>query len=333
MTFDLSAISAGVLINSQSGYIIFMELKDREKDRFEVDLINGHSSRRAFAALLDYSFKVPEGHAFLGDFPIWDECIVPASDEIVRLGAFTVGRRELAACAGVRMARLATSEGERPVALIGAVATHEAYRGAGLASSLVSLATDWAKARGATAVFLWGSEHSLYQRLGFELYGAQVMLPLDSMSISESPAANVQVGWDRLIFRKLRERVGGLVLADSDERWIAAHRSVEWFWTGDRQQCDAYVAVGRGIDLQGIVHEWGGDVTALRSLLAWLREQRPGLNLLGAPWILSKYGIEFGQATPEFLCLARMLDPESEFTAARRLADQVPVWIWGLDAV
>lgn len=287
-----------------------MELNGRENTGLEVDLISGPQSRRALAALLNQSFQVPEGHAFLGDFPIWDESIVASSEEIVRIGAYTAARQHLAACAGVRMARLNTSSGTIPVALIGAVATDEAYRGAGLASGLVSVATDWAKARGASVIFLWGSEYSLYRRLGFELCGAQVMIPLDSISFAEAPAINVQVGWDRAIFRRMRERSGGLALSDSDERWLSAHRSVEWFWTGDGQNCGAYVAIGRGIDLRNIVHEWGGDREALRALLAWLKEQRPELTLLGAPWILSQYGIDARQAKPEFLCLARVLDPE-----------------------
>jgi GNAT superfamily N-acetyltransferase len=293
-----------------------MELSDRETAPLEVDLISGPQSRRALATLLNHAFKVPEDHAFLGDFPIWDESIVPSSEQIARLGAFSPGRQELAACTGVRMARLTTPVGGLPVALIGAVATQESYRGAGLASGLVSLATDWAKARGAAAVFLWGSEYSLYNRLGFELCGAQVMLPLDALtfpelpSLPELPALKVQVGWDHAIFQRMKTRVGGLALAEVDERWLAAHRSVEWFWTGDGQNCDAYVAVGRGIDLQHIVHEWGGDAPALKKLLSWLKGQRPGLTILGAPWVLGQYGIDASRAQPEFLCLARVLDPE-----------------------
>lgn len=287
-----------------------MELNGRENAQLEVDLISGPQSRRALAALLNHSFQVPEDHAFLGDFPIWDESIVPSSEEIVRLGAYTAGKQQLAACTGVRMAHLNTPSGALPVALIGAVATQEAFRGAGLASGLVSLAADWAKSRGAAAVFLWGSEYSLYHRLGFELCGAQVMIPLDSISFSEPAATNAQVGWDRAVFRQMRKRSGGLLLSDADERWLSAHRSVEWFWIGDGQSCDAYVAIGRGIDLTNIVHEWGGGPQALRSLLAWLKATRPGLTLLGAPWTLAQYGIDVRQAKPEYLCLARVFDPE-----------------------
>jgi hypothetical protein len=108
----------------------------------------------------------------------------------------------------------------------------------------------------------------------------------------------------------MKNRSGGLQLSDADERWMSAHRSVEWFWIGDGQNCDAYVAIGRGIDLNGIVHEWGGNPQALRALLAWLKATRPGLILLGAPWILAQFGIDVKQAKPEYLCLARVFDPE-----------------------
>jgi GNAT superfamily N-acetyltransferase len=288
---------------------------------FSVDFISGHQARRALAALLNHSFQVPEDHAFLGDFPIWDDCIVPSSEEIVRLGAYIAGSKELAACAGVRMARLSTPSGALPVALIGAVATHESYRGAGLASGLVSLATEWAQTRGACAVFLWGSEYSLYNRLGFELCGAQVMIPLDSLSFAETAALSVQTGWDHSIFQRMKAREGGLALADSDERWMASHRSVEWFWLGEGQNCNAYAAVGRGIDLENIVHEWGGEPSALRSLLGWLKRERPGLTILGAPWILERFGIDSQNAQPEFLCLAQVLQPERLVKAYYPTAD------------
>jgi hypothetical protein len=45
-------------------------------------------------------------------------------------------------------------------------------------------------------------------------------------------------------------------------------------------------------------------------LLGWLKKQRSGLTLLGAPWILERFGFKTQQAQPEFLCLARVLQPE-----------------------
>jgi GNAT superfamily N-acetyltransferase len=281
--------------------------------------------------LLNRAFHVPEGRSFFDDFPIWDESIVPSDESLVRLGVFSANRHELLASAGVRMARLKMPGGLLPVALIGAVATDERYRGAGLASSLVSLAVEWAESRNASVVLLWGSEHSLYRRLGFELCGEQILIPLDQIPIAEKPATLVCSGWDESIFHAMKQREGGLILNDKDLKWIVAQRSVQWFWTRNGQDCDAYIAIGRGIDLQGFVHEWGGDPKALHRLLHWLKKETPELTLLGSSQILRRFQIDPHLGKVESLCLARVLD--SGAPVARQLNWPHSVWIWGLDAV
>lgn len=294
------------------------------EQRFQIDAIHGADARRMFLELLNRAFQVPADRLFFDDFPIWDEAVVPSSDTLVRLGVFTADRK-LAASAGARMAQLS---GGLPVALIGGVATDEAYRGLGLASNLVSVAVEWAQTRGATAIFLWGSEHSLYQRLGFELMGEQVMIPLSSLP-SQSPSGNLRQGWNPALFDLMRQRRGGLILQPGDLRWISAHRGVSWYWCGREDSPDAYLALGRGIDLPGIIHEWGGKKESLRELLIAVREKHPGASLLGCPEILDSFGIASKDIPREFVCLSRFLEPERASQAFARS----PFWIWGLDAV
>src|SRR5206468_8828729 len=111
--------------------------------------------------------------------------------------------------------------GPLPVALIGAVAVAEKYRGAGLASQVVKVLTHWATEKKAALALLWGSEHTLYQRLGFELVGEQVRVPLSSLKLGSSPAG-VSQGWRPALFKALQSRVAGLLLQESDQPWIEA---------------------------------------------------------------------------------------------------------------
>src|SRR5690349_19889032 len=103
------------------------------KPRFHLDMISGADSTRQLSDLLEDAFEVPVGRRFFDDFPVWDEEIVAAGEKLARFGAFS-SNGELAASACARIADLKIGKGRVTVALIGAVATREKYRGAGLAS-------------------------------------------------------------------------------------------------------------------------------------------------------------------------------------------------------
>src|SRR5690606_13784419 len=65
-----------------------------------------------------------------------------------------------------------------PMGIIGAVATTPDFRGKGLATQAVAAALGWLEGQGALFQVLWGAEHDLYRRLGFELCGEQMRVPL-----------------------------------------------------------------------------------------------------------------------------------------------------------
>lgn len=357
------------------------ELGTRLKSNLEMDLIQGESRRREFASLLKRSFNVPVDRDFFQDFPIWDERVCPSSDSLIRFGVFVKKDSTLVASAGVRVAQLKTMGKNLRVALIGAVATDPKYRGHGLATQLVKMALQWSRDRGAAAVFLWGSEHSLYRKLGFDLCGSQQLVSLkDLVKGDHSEPTALKKGWAPRIFRLMQNRPLGLVLGPADERWISAHSKnnnesnkrsetfgLQWYYTGTSENPTAYAAVGRGIDLEGMVHEWGGEPRSLRGLFARLAKLSDGLRVLGSQETLSAVGFDTSHFQTEFHCLARVLDPAAVVTAFQpdiNLEDSeisrlisasenelpnllfgpqntkskmkslsLPLWFWGLDAV
>jgi predicted N-acetyltransferase YhbS len=298
-----------------------MELESLRKAGLQYGAIHGPMAAEKLDALLTRCFQVPPGSSFLDDFPVWDERY---GLDARRLGAFDGDRLVASACG--RMATLRTAEGELPVALIGAVAVDAAWRGRGLASALVSGVADWARLeRRAAMTLLWSGEHELYARLGFVPFGRQARVPLaaiDKRSISDAP---VHSGWVPGIFGCLRGRSGGLALKASDRDWIAAHKNVSWWWTGPAERPTAYAAVGRGIDLGGIVHEWGGDRRSLLRIFATLDARVPGLELLASPAMLKEYVVRTESLNVEALCLAVVHDAER----VRKAGDSI--WLWGLD--
>jgi GNAT superfamily N-acetyltransferase len=275
--------------------------------QFHAKLLSGPVAREQFSALLDRCFPVKPGTHFLDDFPVWDEGVGPT--KVIRIGLFE--GPVLAASTGLRVVELQIGSGAVPVGIIGAVATDPSYRGKGLATHVVAAAVQQAEKVGAVAVFLWGSEHEMYQRLGFELCGEQVRAPLSALQLPPVGPPRPSTGWTPGIFRAMRARGSGLKFEESDARWLAAHKNVEWHWLGSAEAPTAYAGIGRGIDLSNMIHEWGGTTPALMSLLSHLRLTHPQVELLGSPTLLRDHGIE--TEAMEFLCMARVLNPAKLF--------------------
>ncbi len=266
-------------------------------------------------ALLNEGFNVPPAGCFYDDFPVWD---VKHGLELYKIGAFLEG--QLLSSISVRIAQLKTNSGTVPVGLMGAVVTHPKYRGQGLVSKLIPMALEWAHKQGAKDVFLWGGEHSLYSKFGFDLCGEQFRVPLENLP---QPKMDLPVsrGWAPLLFECLKERRYGLCLSDRDYFWISAHKNVDWWWIGNEKKIRAYAALGRGIDLQGLIHEWGGEREALFYLLSEIRKKNSGLELLGSAEAFKGYNVSLSLGKKEFLALGNFFGLPLE-----------PLWFWGLDS-
>lgn len=320
-----------------------MEL-EKAPPALSLKIIAGKEPMARFGALLDQVFPVPQGSHFLEDFPVWGER--NSHSGVLRVGAFDA-QGNLAACAAARLAEFSAAPGIPSgvsVGVIGAVATRPEFRGRGLASRLVDFLSQWLEGQGAAFAVLWGSEHDLYRRIGFELCGAQRTVPLAQLPLNQAGSARVEIirGWDRGIFPLLKSRPGGLRLQALDLSWLEAHRNVEWIWARRNGVPIAYAACGRGIDLEGLVHEWGGERAALEVLLREIRDRNPEAALLGPT------SSSFGEGGMEgHLCLARILDvkrlsalwgePRSGVHPAVGWFGEpgspgVPLWFWGLDS-
>lgn len=269
---------------------------------------------------------MPPGSSFYDDFPVWDP------KHKTQVARFVVRSEDgnATSCALLRAARLKPLGQSEPikVGLIGGVCTAPEARGHGTASQLVEEAVTAAQKQGIQLLMLWGSEHSLYERIGFRLEGHQIRVPLASLVQGQPSTVKVQTGFTQNLFNAICRRPDGLLLSAADQVWFAAHKNVHWYSTEKNGSVDAYVGVHRGIDLQGFVHEWGGDHEALVSLFRHLEREEPGLSLLGPSNSFERLRIPPPEdAISEPLAMMRWLDPALEAkTGGER------VWIWGLDA-
>jgi GNAT superfamily N-acetyltransferase len=266
---------------------------------------------QSMGKLLDRVFPVLPGGTYFDDFPVWNSA---PSDQLIRMGVLG-SEGGLQSCAAGRVSYLRTSMGGLlPIGLIGAVATDPDQRKRGLASQVVDAVTQQLAEKGVGAVFLWGSEHTLYQRLGFELCGEQSRIPLSRFNLPDSKQNHgYSLGpsvWSPALFEVQKRRRHGLALSAHDATWMSAHKNTTWWTATKNGKIVACLAYLRGMDMQGIVHEWTGAPDALRLLLDAFRATHPHAELLCNDLLLREAGFQEKVENLEYLCLGKILRPE-----------------------
>lgn len=303
-------------------------LKKNDQDFLDAKkiAINTSLSSVPLESLLNYVFAVPKGMSFFDDFPIWGTL---GEKNIFRFGVdkWDSGATACAASVCGRVTQLCVGGLTYSIGLIGGVATDPARRGEGLASRLVGEMVSHLEASGARAIFLWGTEASLYLRHEFKPWGKQVRIPLRNISTdSVKKIFTFKSGWSDEIFKLMRRRESGLVLTESSVDLVKAHKHVQWFCVYDDGVPVAYAGIGKGIDLTGIIHEWGGDQEALLALIRELAIVGPDLEILGHPEMFKEFTITNAPFV-EPMCLARFSDLK-----IKAALESGVTWLWGLDS-
>lgn len=285
--------------------------------------------RDAYLRLLNEAFPVPVGGSFFEDFPLWDPSRAAAKAQWAEFA----GDRVLSTVS-LRFADRA----EGRFALLGAVATAEEARGKGYAKKRIAEAIARARAEKCAAIFLWGSEAKLYGEFGFAYAGKQCRGFLAESEARDGGAAvdtdkdaglDVRVGYHPSVFEMMKRAPDRIRLSDSDNGWVSAHRNVEWRVAFDRARGDAvaYAAFGKGIDLGGFVHDFGGDPAALCAIFAHVSLSHPEARILFHPRHRARYPFlppdSSGGADSQFMALA--LEP-----SARAVFDDL--WFYGTES-
>ncbi len=236
--------------------------------------------------LLNQCFPVEPGQSFFDDFPIWDPArSVQAREQIL-------GRNDdqTPVCsASLRVVNMSLDKNtQTKVALIGAVASSPGHRGQGHATAAIEkiLSSALLSDPKTECVVLWGSEKNLYARFNFDYGGTQKRASLGNLALPEflpDPTLDVQMGWNDEIFSLMKSRQSGVLHSESDLSWLKAHKNVIWFRIIRGGKTSAYVGVNRGIDLMGIVHEWGGSELDLGILLSAMKLENPNLQIIFHP--------------------------------------------------
>lgn len=199
-------------------------------------------------------------------------------------------RGRITAHAGLYVHRYHLLDVELAVGVIGGVATHPGHRGRGYGSAVVRALLDELPALGVDLAVLWTDRESFYRRLGFVRAGQELvhavtagLLPAPAGSLRVRPAHRR----DLPAMSELHDRE----LAGTSRRqaeWEAAWSlpATHFYILEDRGTVLAYGVLGKGTDLEGCLHEWGGGEKHLPDLCSGILALtgHPRIFVMTPPW-------------------------------------------------
>jgi len=218
------------------------------------------------------------------------------------------------------------------VAGIGSVVTSPDHRGQGHSTQIIDACLEAAAAADCDFAILWTDLFDFYRRMDFELAGSEVTVILDREVGPKSGwkfLDSSKVAPDALI-RVFQQHSVSSHRAQEDVRLMLTipNSTVATAWEPNGRLA-AYAVVGKGADLDGYIHEWGGSVSALMGLFSHLRVTlNRDLRLIApshATGILSKLKEAGCVDHRGYLGMVRILKTDSMFSKIKRHARAIGV--------
>jgi GNAT superfamily N-acetyltransferase len=248
-----------------------------------------------------------------------------------QLLAIREGDQVVSSCAILKR-DLVYPEGATSVGFIGSVVTRPEVRGQGYATKLLQFAEETLRADGCQHALLWADDPVFYARRGYALDGREVdflvdrtlgAFPVTDMKVRAMRAEESGVVHD--LYSKHASRVGRSAAETatllSCPRMIVLVAELEG-------EVRSYLCFGRGADLEGVAHEWGGAPEGVMACLDELLAENESIFVMapGDPGAMGEY-----------------LDSLGALRAYGRLGMSKPLvgseglpegaFIWGLDSI
>ncbi|MES2965193.1 MAG: GNAT family N-acetyltransferase [Bdellovibrionota bacterium] len=183
---------------------------------------------------------------------------------------------EVLSHAVVRPMIVKTPAGLFKIAGLGSVVTSTQHRNQGLSTQIIESCLQASKAHGCDFAILWTNLYDFYRKLDFELAGSENSVLLDRDIVGGEPNLKFmdsnKVAPEAIHRLYSQHTVTSLRTVSETREYLQIPNSrvyTAWDSTG---QLKAYAIEGKGADLDGYVHEWGGNVPALLSLFAHIRK-------------------------------------------------------------
>lgn len=165
------------------------------------------------------------------------------------------------------------------VAAIGSVVTEPGHRNQGLSQKVLEACLLAGQQHGCDFAVLWTNLYDFYRKIGFELAGTEVSLNLPKTF--QAPAAEIPLKFMKsqkvdpeAILRLYSQHTCGTIRTNEEVRKYLGIPNAQIYtaWSTDNK-LQAYAIEGKGADLTGYIHEWGGGVSKLLPLLQYASQE------------------------------------------------------------
>ena len=220
------------------------------------------------------------------------------------------------------------------VGLIGNVATHPDFQRAGHMKALLEQIESLAKKEGLHATLLWSDLTKFYHKLGYQSAGQEVRYyfegPSPSQKINFSPLNNptnnqisqiISLRPETITLKRTRNEFKKLLTIPSTLLMV-----------DDPNRIKAFFILGKGADLVGVVHEWGGRPEDIISGIRFIQDNSDfTYNILLCPQnICGHYHKEFSRHAYKkenhSMALGKPLAEGGNHIVKE-------LYIWGLDSI
>jgi len=165
------------------------------------------------------------------------------------------------------------------VGAIGSVVTDSNYRGQGLSTRILSECLIEAKKQDCDIAMLWTNLYDFYRKMNFELAGFEESVIIENeFTVPQQENLKFMKGTKvspEAIYKLYSQHTVASIRSAEDIRKFLAIPNTNLYTAWDQNnQLVAYAVEGKGADLTGYIHEWGGAVSKILALLSWIRKEK-----------------------------------------------------------
>jgi GNAT superfamily N-acetyltransferase len=164
------------------------------------------------------------------------------------------------------------------IGMIGSVATDPHWRNRGLAGRVLQAAERELVKAGAVIGVLWADDAAFYERRGWHVFGCEVdaCLPLTIQRALPAPRGvrPLQPHDVPSVHELYCQHASRVERSEEEARALLACPGMEVLVCEGDGGLQAYACLGRGGDMENVVHEWGGQAKAVAMILRRLLELR-----------------------------------------------------------
>jgi N-acetylglutamate synthase-like GNAT family acetyltransferase len=162
------------------------------------------------------------------------------------------------------------------VGAIGSVVTSSQHRNRGLSQKILHDCLQAAEDQLCDFAILWTSLYDFYRKLGFELAGSEISVRIEKeLTVAGPPLRMIetnQVSAEAIHRLFMQHTVCSVRTIDDIQKYLQIPNARIYTAWDDRNRLQAYAVEGKGVDLKGYIHEWGGGVSKLLPLFAHIRK-------------------------------------------------------------